>query len=226
MKQHFINELDSLRSQISAQGELAERAIHNAIQAFSSGDTEQARRVMAHDEIIDREEIRIEEECLKLLALYQPVAGDLRTVISCIKINTAMERMADFGCHIAERAILVAGLPTLPGQEMFDFEPMELLTLGMLRDTLLAIRHSDLLLAHKVIDRDDAVDAMRSEHRTHARAAILHCPAAVEYYVSCIGLARDLERIADLATDICRQLIYLRTGCITRHSGTVPPARA
>lgn len=97
MKQHFINELDSLRSQISAQGELAERSIHNAIQAFSSGDTEQARRVMVHDEIIDR---------------------------------------------------------------------------------------------------DDAVDTMRSGHRTHAR---------------------DLERIAGLATDICRQIIYLRTGCITRH---------
>ena len=218
MKQHFINELDSLRTQITAQGELAERAIHNAIQAFSTGDTELARRVMAHDEIIDREEIRLEEECLKVLALYQPVASDLRTVISCIKINTALERMADFACHIAERAIMVAELPILPEQEVFDFSPMEVLTMGMLHDTLHAIQHSDLLLAHKVIDRDDAVDAMRSEHRTHARAAILHCPAAVEYYVSCIGLARDLERIADLATDICRQLIYLRTGCITRHS--------
>ena len=217
MKQHFINELDSLRTQITAQGELAERAIHNAIQAFSTGDTELARRVMAHDEIIDREEIRLEEECLKVLALYQPVASDLRTVISCIKINTALERMADFACHIAERAIMVAELPILPEQEVFDFSPMEVLTMGMLHDTLHAIQHSDLLLAHKVIDRDDAVDAMRSEHRAHARAAILRYPAAVEYYVSCIGLARDLERIADLATDICRQLIYLRTGCITRH---------
>ena len=217
MKQHFINELDSLRTQITAQGELAERAIHNAIQAFSTGDTELARRVMAHDEIIDREEIRLEEECLKVLALYQPVASDLRTVISCIKINTALERMADFACHIAERAIMVAELPILPEQEVFDFSPMEVLTMGMLHDTLHAIQHSDLLLAHKVIDRDDAVDAMRSEHRAHARASIIRCPAAVEYYVSCIGLARDLERIADLATDICRQLIYLRTGCITRH---------
>ena len=217
MKQHFINELDSLRTQITAQGELAERAIHNAIHAFSTGDTELARRVMAHDEIIDREEIRLEEECLKVLALYQPVASDLRTVISCIKINTALERMADFACHIAERAIMVAELPILPEQEVFDFSPMEVLTMGMLHDTLHAIQHSDLLLAHKIIDRDDAVDAMRSEHRAHARAAILRCPAAVEYYVSCIGLARDLERIADLATDICRQLIYLRTGCITRH---------
>ncbi len=226
MKEHFIRELLRLQSMIAEQGCRVERAITRALEAFRTGDTALAESVIAADSEIDAAEIRIDEECLKTLALYQPVAADLRTVAAILKINTALERMADFGCHIAERAILVAGLPTLPGQEMFDFEPMELLTTGMLRDTLLAIRHSDLLLAHKVIDRDDAVDAMRSEHRTHARAAILHCPAAVEYYVSCIGLARDLERIADLATDICRQLIYLRTGCITRHSGTVPPARA
>lgn len=218
MKQHFINEINSLRSQITAQGELAERAIHNAIRAFSNGDIELARRVMAHDEIIDREEIRLEEECLKILALYQPVAGDLRTVISCIKINTILERIADFGCHIAERAILTAGLPMMPDtQEIFDFAPMEQLTLDMLRDTLQVIRSSDILLAHRVIERDNAVDTMRGDHRTHAREAIIHCPAATEYYVACIGLARDLERIADLATDICQQIIYLQTGRIVRH---------
>lgn len=217
MKNHFIHELANLRRQLCSQGAAVELMIGQAIKAFQNGDAELARRIMAHDAVIDREEIRLEEECLKVLALYQPVAGDLRTVVSCIKINTALERIADFGSHIAERAIMVAELPILPEQEVFDFSPMEVLTMGMLHDTLHAIQHSDLLLAHKVIDRDDAVDAMRSEHRAHARAAILRCPAAVEYYVSCIGLARDLERIADLATDICRQLIYLRTGCITRH---------
>ncbi len=217
MKQHFINELNSLRTLITTQGNLAEQAIRSAIRAFGSSDTEQARRVLAYDEVIDREEIRIEEECLKALALYQPVAGDLRAIISCIKINTSLERMADFGCHIAERAILLASLPAFPEQELFDFSPMEELTMEMLHNTLLAIQHSDLLLAHKVIEQDDAVDAMRSEHRAHARTAILHCPEAVEYYISCIGLARDLERIADLATDICQQLVYQQSGCIIRH---------
>lgn len=226
MKNHFIYELTKLRNQICQQGKLVQQAIQQAIQAFRNGDSSLAARVIEHDVIIDREEIRLEEECLKILALYQPVAGDLRTIISCIKINASLERMADFACHAAERAIHLATRPDIPGQEMFDFAPMEQLALEMLQNTLKAIEDTDLILAHKVIERDDAVDAMRSDHRSHARAAIIACPAAAEYYIDCIGLARDLERIADLSTDICRQIIYLQTGCITRHSETIPPVRA
>lgn len=217
MKNHFIYEICNLRRLICKQGALVQQSIQLAIQAFRRGDTELARNVIDHDASIDHEEIRIEEECLKILALYQPVAGDLRTIISCIKINTALERMADFACHTAERAIHLASLPAIPGQELFDFNPMEQVTLDMLQDTLRVIEQNDLVLAHQVIERDDAVDTMRSEHRSHARAAITTCPAAAEYYIDCIGLARDLERIADLATDICQQIIYLQTGCITRH---------
>lgn len=219
MKNHFINEINHLRQQLCRQGAAVEQVIRQAIQAFQNGDIELARRIMAHDSIIDREEIRLEEECLKLLALYQPVAGDLRTVISCIKINASLERMADFACHMAERAVHIATQQLQPGQELFDFAPMEQLALDMLHDTLHVVESCDILLAHKVIERDDAVDALRSEHRTRARVAIGLCPAAAEYYIDCIGLARDLERIADLATDICQQIIYLQTGCITRHAG-------
>ena len=219
MKNHFISELANLRRLLCSQGAAVELTIGQAIKAFQDGDAGLARRIMAHDEVIDREEIRLEEECLKVLALYQPVAGDLRTVVSCIKINASLERMADFACHMAERALHIAGMQEIPGQETFDFMPMEQLVQDMLHDTLRVIESSDVLLAHKVIERDDAVDMMRSEHRSHARAACVLCPAAVEYYIDCIGLARDLERIADLATDICQQIIYLRTGCITRHSG-------
>ena len=207
-----------MRRQLCSQGAAVELTIGQAIKAFQNGDTELARRIIAHDEVIDREEIRLEEECLKILALYQPVAGDLRTVVSCIKINASLERMADFACHMAERAMHIAEKQKISGQEIFDFMPMEQLVLEMLHDTLRVIESSDVFLAHKVIERDDAVDLMRSEHRTHAHSACVQCPAAVEYYIDCIGLARDLERIADLATDICQQIIYLRTGCITRHS--------
>ncbi len=217
MKNHFINELSSLCRQLCHQGAQVEHAINEAVCAFRCGDTELARRVIEHDAHIDREEIRLEEECLKLLALYQPVAGDLRTIISCIKINTSLERMADFAGHIAERAIHIASLPRQPEQEVFDFAPMVQLTLDMLHDTLRVIEAGDMRLLHQVIKRDDAVDDMRSEHRRHARSAIVACPSAAEYYIDCIGLARDLERIADLATDICQQIIYLQTGCIARH---------
>ena len=219
MKNHFILELANLRRQLCSQGAAVELSIDQAIKAFQNRDAELARRIIAHDAVIDREEIRLEEECLKVLALYQPVAGDLRTIVSCIKINASLERMADFACHIAERALHLSALQEIPGNESFDFMPMEHLVLKMLHDTLHVVESADVLLAHKVIESDDAVDSMRREHRAHARTACVLCPEAAEYYIDCIGLARDLERIADLATDICQQIIYLCTGCITRHSG-------
>lgn len=219
MKNHFILELANLRRQLCSQGAAVELSIDQAIKAFQNRDAELARRIIAHDAVIDREEIRLEEECLKVLALYQPVAGDLRTIVSCIKINASLERMADFACHIAERALHLSALQEIPRNESFDFMPMEHLVLKMLHDTLHVVESSDVLLAHKVIESDDAVDSMRREHRAHARTACVLCPEAAEYYIDCIGLARDLERIADLATDICQQIIYLCTGCITRHSG-------
>ena len=101
MKNHFENELNQLRQLLCKQGLKVESAIRQAIQAFQSGDTEIAACVIENDSIIDLEENRIEVECLKVLALYQPVARDLRTVVSFIKINSSLERMADFACHMA-----------------------------------------------------------------------------------------------------------------------------
>ncbi len=217
MNNHFVTELAHLRRNLCRQGVSVHQVIQEAIRAFRTGDVELAQRVISQDNVIDGEEIRIEEECLKILALYQPVAGDLRTVISCIKINSSLERMADFAAHMAERAIHLANLTTLQEYERFNFEPMAALVQDMLHDVLQVIETGDIMLAHKIIERDDSVDAMRSEHRCHARGAIVAYPFAAEYYIDCIGVARDLERIADLATDICQQIIYLRTGCITRH---------
>lgn len=219
MQNHFIKELSNLRHLLSQQGTSVQKAIEQAIQSFCTGDTELAKRVISQDTAIDIEEIRIEEECLKTLALYQPVASDLRTIISYIKINTSLERMADFACHMAERAINLTHHSPQSEQEMFDFTPMTTLVQDMILNTLNIVDTGDFIMAHKIIEQDDAVDAMRNEHRSHAKAAILSNPSAAEYYIDCIGLARDLERIADLATDICQQIIYLRTGFITRHKG-------
>jgi len=219
MQNHFMKELGNLRGLLCLQGANVQKAIEQAIKSFSTGDTVLAQQVISQDTVIDTEEIRIEEECLKTLALYQPVAGDLRTVISYIKINTSLERMADFACHMAERAINIAQYSPLSEQELFDFTPMASLVQDMLLNTLHIVDTGDFRMAHKVIEQDEAVDAMRNNHRSHAKAAIISYPHAAEYYIDCIGLARDLERIADLATGICQQIIYLRTGLITRHKG-------
>lgn len=217
MKEHFINELRHLLNMIVAQGGLVESAIKRAIDAVTATDAELARHVISDDSTIDAEEIRIEEECLKILALYQPVATDLRTVVAILKINTALERMADFGAHIAERAIELAGMSETLPDERIDFTAMEQNALSMLRDSMKVMRRSDTVLAYGVIERDDAVDqARRDIVQLVARSISLH-PAQAPYYLACMGISRDLERIADIATDICEHIIYLETGKIIRH---------
>lgn len=218
MKEHFNHELTKLLDLLYAQGTRAENLIRQAVQAFAGGDAEPAESILLLDRDIDREEIHIEEECLKILALYQPVAGDLRTVISYLKINTALERIADFGCHIAERAVNLSRCE-LP-ENRVDFTTMVQPTLSMLHDTLLLIVNTDIAKAYRVIETDNTVDALRCEHRRQARALLAATPVYADYYTDCIGMARDLERIADLCTDICEHLIYRSTGCIVRHGGS------
>ncbi len=219
MKEHFINELRRLFSLLCEQGQQVENLISQAISTFAHLDAEGAAALISKDAAIDAGELRIEEECLKVLALYQPVATDLRTVVAILKINTSLERMADFGVHIAERVTPIARqmLHDAPAEPM-DFTSMEQAVLSMLRDSLAALRHSDPALAYRVIDRDDEVDKARRDHSLAARAAIRQHPEQVDYYIDCTGISRDLERIADLATDICEHIIYLGTGRIVRHT--------
>lgn len=218
MKEHFTNELHRLILQIQAQGTLVRYSIQQALTAFQTADEQLARQIIAHDSVIDCEEIRLEEESLKLLALYQPVAVDLRVVISCIKINGSLERMADFACHIAERAIHRACVyPTPPPTASCDFTTMGQLVLSMLQDTLELIVSADIALAHTVIANDDTVDSLRNQHKAAARKALEEAQPNATYFIDCLGLARDLERIADLCIDICQQILYLRTGHIVRH---------
>ena len=217
MKEHFTNELHRLLLQIQTQGTLVHHSIQQALTAFQTADEQLARQIIAHDSVIDCEEIRLEEECLKILALYQPVATDLRVVISCIKMNISLERMADFACHIAERAIHRAAASTPQPSASCDFTTMSQLVLSMLQDTLGLIVSADIALAHTVIAKDDAVDSLRNQHKTAARKALEGTPSDAGYFIDCLGLARDLERIADLCIDICQQILYLRTGHIVRH---------
>ncbi len=220
MKEHFIQALRHLLDTICEQGELVEQQIHRAIDAFSSLDAEAAAQLVTEDATIDAAELRIEEECLKVLALYQPVATDLRTVVAILKINTCLERMADFGAHIAERVAPIATqMQKATPSEAMNFSAMEAAVLAMLRDSLKAMRQGDSMLAYKVIEQDDIVDKARRDSSHAARAAIRRFPDEADYYINCTGIARDLERIADLATDICEHIIYLETGKVVRHQG-------
>lgn len=217
MKAHFAIELENILQRTRVQGTRIAEAIERALSSFREGDTTRAEEVIQADKFIDQEEIRIEEECLKLLALYQPVASDLRALISVLKINTTLERMADFGCHMAERTINTARLPQPANDAVFDFVPMQKTVLSMIHDTLTVITRSDVDLAYSVIERDNTVDSMRREHRTRVQTTLHQYPNHAEYCLECHGLARDLERTADLCTDICEHIIYMRTARIIRH---------
>lgn len=218
MKNHFINEQNTLLERLNLQGARVADAVQRAFLCFAEAEAPEAQEIIDSDRFIDREEICIEEECLKLLALYQPVATDLRRLVSILKINTALERMADFAAHMAERAIHSATLPPAERVETFDFAPMHKIVQGMLHDTLTAIKRAEVDTAYRVIEQDTIVDTMRSEHRDHVRHALIRHPEAADYLMECHGLARDLERIADLCTDICEHIIYLRTATIVRHT--------
>lgn len=218
MKEHFINEIQNLLKRICAQGDLVENMICRALDAFSRVDTDLATQVVEDDRDIDSTEIRLEEECLKILALYQPVATDLRTVIAILKINAALERMADFAVHIAKHTIAVErNAIDIPFAQRVDFSEMQSLVLSMLRDSVDVMQHSDSVLACRVIERDGKVDSIRHQLVEFSRTAITRTPQASNYYLECIGVARDLERVGDLAVDICEHIVYLETGKIIRH---------
>lgn len=217
MKEHFIQEIRNLLHMICAQGGQVEKIIERAIDAASRADTQLADQVIAGDSTIDREELRIEEECLKVLALYQPVASDLRTVIAILKINTSLERMADFGVHIAERVAAIRQYLDSDKAEPMDFHTMEQGALAMLRDSMNVMKHSDTILAYNVIERDELIDKAHRDNTLLARDAIRRFPEQSGYYIDSIAISHDLERIADIATDICEHIIYLETGRIIRH---------
>lgn len=221
MKEHFNNELKRLLSAIHHQGLQVQNVIQEATQAFSQANAEQAANILRYDDRIDAEEIHIEEECLKILALYQPVATDLRMVISMLKINTALERMADFGVHIAERVLKLSSQETQPGKApLIDLTPMENVVLGMLQQTMEVLQKSDTALALRVIDCDDRVDLFRQENSNKVRELLKDFPEHSGYLVECLNISRELERIADLNVDICKHILYLHSGKIIRHART------
>lgn len=215
MSKHLERDLDHLQRDILSQAAAVEHAIHLAIRALQERDTDLARQVIDGDSAIDREENHVEEECLKILALHQPVAGDLRRIASALLINVDLERMADFAEDIAERALFLAGAPSLPIpprlQRMTD------LTTSMVRQSLDAFVNLDARLARRVCRLDDEVDRYNKEIIEEVIRHMQKSPEMVEPGLSMFSATRHLERIADHATNIAENVIYLVEGEIVRH---------
>lgn len=215
MTKHIERQLENLRERILRVGTLVEEAISKSITALINRDLPLAQRVMANDEEIDSMEVEVEEECLKILALYQPVAADLRFVVAALKINNDLERMGDLARNIAKR------VTQLEGGNPYDLPP-EIRTMAtqaqeMVRQCLDAVVKGDPALARQVREEDDIVDEARQRIQRRVLQGIKNDPENVENLLRINSVSKHIERIADMATNIAEDVVYMVEGEIVRH---------
>jgi phosphate transport system protein len=218
MTRHIERQIEQLKEKILRVGTLVEEAISKAITALINEDIPLAQRVMASDEEIDRMEVEVEEECLKILALYQPVAADLRFVVSVLKINNDLERMGDLAKNIAKRVPqLAAGEPCrLPP----EIRTMAMQAQEMVKQCLDAVIRGDPTLARQIREEDDTVDASRQRVQKMVMQGIKESPEKVESLLRINSVSKHIERIADMATNVAEDVIYMVEGDIVRHRAT------
>jgi len=215
MARHIERQVDQLKEKILRVGTLVEEAFSKAITALINRDTALAQRVMASDEEIDRMEVEVEEECLKILALYQPVAADLRFVVAVLKINNDLERMGDLARNIAKRVAQLATGPTVDLPP--EIRTMAMLSQDMVKQCLDAVVNADPTLARQVREEDDAVDEARQQIRRRILQGIKAHPEQLENLLRINSVSKHIERIADMATNVAEDVIYMVEGDIVRH---------
>lgn len=215
MSIHLQRSLQDLNKRILVLGSVVEESVRKAVQAIESRDSETAAQVIDGDNEIDQLEVELEEECLKILALYQPVAADLRFIVATLKINNDLERVGDLAVNISERAVYLA--TQKPVNAVLNFHLMATRAQTMLAKSLDALVRVDPVLARQVLASDDEVDAMNREMYIQIQGAIRKFPDEIEPLIHLLSVSRHLERIADLATNIAEDVIYLAEAQIVRH---------
>ena len=224
MSKHLERDLELLRKQLLEVGSLVETATNRAITALTHRQSDLADEVLDADDEIDAREVQIEEECLKILALHQPVAADLRYVIAVMKVNNDLERMGDQAVNIAERAVYLSQRP--PFDMPLNIERMAEAVREMVRVSLDAVVNLDVDLARSVGEMDDEVDEIHREMFKLVQDRIRSSSDMVEQAIAYLSASRDLERIADLATNIAEDVLFTVLGEVVRHRGAPgqPPA--
>jgi phosphate transport system protein len=216
MTKRFRREMEGIKKRILTLGSLVEDLVHTSLKAIDQIDPVLAQRIIDADTEVDATEVEIEEECLKVLALHQPVAVDLRFIISVIKINNELERIGDQVVNIGQRVRTIAQRPKPPF--MFDYAEMGEKVQRMLKMSLDSLVNTDADLAYRVITLDDEVDHIKNEAYDRVKQAIKELPERVGYYINLLLISRHLERISDHATNIAEEVIYLVEGEIYRHA--------
>ncbi len=215
MPKRLQRELEKTKKNILSLGAMVEERIRMAIKAIETWDAGLAEEIIRRDYEIDELEIEVEEECLKILALHQPVAVDLRFLVAVIKINSELERIGDEAVNIAHRVRNISRRRKL--NLSFDFSIMAEKAATMLRLSLDALVNLDLDLAFKVLTLDDEVDQMHREIYDRVKEAMKDHPNYVGYLINLYTTSRHLERVGDHSTNIAEEVIYLIEGEIIRH---------
>ena len=216
MSRHLLKaEMKEVQDKLIELSVLVEDSLDKALRAIKENDLELAEDVVSQDRKIDMMEVHLEEECLRTLALHQPVATDLRFIVAVLKINNDLERVGDLAANIAKRTHFLTDISfkKLP----FDFKKIASLTTFMLRGSLDAFIRLDADLAKEVCETDNEVDVLHKNTYISVIKKVQEIPDQIETSIQCLSISRFLERIADYATNIAEDVIYLTSGKIVRH---------
>lgn len=217
MRVRLSRDIDKLKKRVLSLGALVEERFKMSVKAAECRDKEMAQTVIDGDVEIDQLEVDLEEECLKIFALHQPVADHLRYIVAVLKMNNDLERIGDLAVNIAERVMVIADNPgvSIP----FDYFTMAQRTQDMLEKALDSLVYRDLTAAYQVCAEDDDVDFMKKTMQTLYVKEVQSRPQDADCLTNMFLISRHLERIADHATNIAEDVIYMITGEIHRHRG-------
>jgi len=215
MPMHMQREIERLKKMILSLSAVVEESVRKSVRSIESRNSALAADVLASDVRIDQTEVDVEEECLKILALHQPVAIDLRYIVAVLKMNNDLERIGDLAVNIAERTIYLCERAPIPAP--FDFDGMCHKTMAMLQGSLDAMMNMDPGRARAVLAADNEVDDINRQMYAKICGAMRRNPDHAEVLLSYLSAARSLERIADSTTNIAEDVIYMVEGRIVRH---------
>ncbi len=216
MHRHFDDELNGLKEKILRMGRLAEKQIQGAMCALVERDADLARTIIENDRQVNTLDVDVDEDCLRLLALQQPTARDLRFITTAMKISTELERMSDLAENICERAIELNEEPQL--KPYIDIPRMAHWSLRMVKEALDAFVNHDAELARKVCADDDFVDDLTHQLFRELLSYMLENPQTITSAIRLTFIAKYLERIADHATNVAELVVYMVEGKIIRHT--------
>ncbi len=212
---HFQEELEQLKTRLLEMGGLAEDRVRTSVRALVERDASLVDQVLTGDQPLNQLHIEIDTRCFKLLALHQPMAVDLRAIMSAVKINTDLERVGDLAVNIAEAARRCLGHP--PVKELIDIPRMSDLAHRILRDALDAFVRRDTALAQQVLDADDELDGLKTQVFRDLLTFMLEDPHTIEPSLDLILVSRHLERVGDHATNIAEDVIFMVSARDVRH---------